>query len=61
MLHALITITGLDYDSFAKLLALFGPYYNNFTIGRAAVFFVVVGAAVVGGVGGDRESHPPSC
>jgi hypothetical protein len=28
---ALITVTGLDYDSFEKLLALFGPYYNDFT------------------------------
>jgi hypothetical protein len=28
---ALITITGLDYDSFDKLLALFGPYFNDFT------------------------------
>jgi hypothetical protein len=28
---ALITVTGLDYDSFAKLLSLFGPYYNEFT------------------------------
>jgi hypothetical protein len=49
--HALITITGLDYDSFAKLLALFGPYYNDFTIGCAAVSFAVVGATVVGGRG----------
>jgi hypothetical protein len=49
--HALITVTGLDYDSFAKLLALFGLYYNDFTIGRAAVSFVVVGATVVGGRG----------
>jgi hypothetical protein len=28
---ALITVTGLDFDSFEKLLALFGPYYNDFT------------------------------
>jgi hypothetical protein len=28
---ALITITGLGYDSFEKLLALFGPYYIDFT------------------------------
>jgi hypothetical protein len=28
---ALITVTGLDYDFFAKLLALFGLYYNDFT------------------------------
>jgi hypothetical protein len=49
--HALITTTGLDYDSFAKLLALFGPYYNDFTTGGAAVSFVVVGATMVGGRG----------
>jgi hypothetical protein len=28
---ALITVTGLDYECFEKLLALFEPYYNDFT------------------------------
>jgi hypothetical protein len=54
--HALITVTGLDYDSFAKLLALFGLYYNDFTIGGAAVSFIVIGAWLVGGDKGSLKS-----
>jgi hypothetical protein len=31
---AIITVTGLDYDCFAKLLVLFGSYFHYFTHGH---------------------------